>query len=510
MKEKMDPSLVIRDVYKRYGQVDALRGVNLSLLPGQIHALLGENGAGKSTLARICSGHSRMDRGELFWKGRSMVWASPGEAFKRGIYLLEQDSPWPPGLTLMECLSLGRECTWWGGLLDLERACEETGRLLERVGLSRDPKERVEFLSAPERQLLGMARALAMDPLLLILDEPTSGLSTEQADRLFHFLNHMKEQGKSILFITHKLREVMRVCHRATVLRKGETVGTFHMSEITEEDLLLHMSGDLEQGQTCLRIFRDSTQEALLRVQELNMDALPGSSGIHGLSFAVVPGEIVALVGAPGNGQSELWAFLSGKDKAREGSVFWAGQPFPKGTVRLRKEGVRFVPEDRTREGLILGCTLWENHLLGGMASQKSSLFSWIRPSRSASMAWDVLKDGQVVAQGPHVEASSLSGGNQQKMILARELEGSPRLVVAVSPTRGLDPRTTQQIRCRLRNICEKGGSVLVISRDWEEVRGLADRVWVLFQGRARQAPENASAKDIMALWTGAGERSEK
>ena len=496
-----EASLTVRGVSKSYGHVKALSKAELSLFPGEIHALLGENGAGKSTLAKVCSGHVTRDAGELIWRGRAVDWKGPGEALTGGICLLEQDVQWVPGLTLGECLGVGREHKRWGLLTDSVRMNQEADELLKRVGLSHEARETVDGLSVPERQLLGVARALALKPDLLILDEPTAVLSQEQVDKLFQFLKEMAGQNRSILFITHKLKEVVRICDKATILREGKSRGIFAVAETSAEELLREMAGPMEVSPRESAVPIET--EEILRADRLRVSALPGSCGLREVSFSVRKGEMIAFVGAAGNGQRELFAFLSGASKAEAGEVSLRGRPFPSGTAELRKQGVRFVPEDRAQGGLVLDLNLWQNRLLGGVASQTRGCFAWMDPTRLSSQTQSVLRDWQILAGGPRESAGFLSGGNQQKLLLARELEGEPCLVVAASPTRGLDPHTAVLIRDKLKAVCGRGGSVILISRDLEEVEGLFHRVWVLFRGRAELLPEDASVQNIMSLWTG-------
>jgi ABC-type uncharacterized transport system ATPase subunit len=477
--EAATTAVALADVVKHFGTVTALDGASFSVRPGTVHALLGENGAGKTTLMRIAFGMVRPDAGRLLVQGRPVAWQSPADAISAGIGMVHQHFTLVPAMTVAENVELGAGAS--GGWRFHRRVTEERTRALSQAsGLDVDPKARVAELSIAAQQRVEILKALSRDARILILDEPTAVLAPRETEELLRWLRTYSGRGGTAILITHKLREAVAVADDVTVLRRGRTVFAARRSEADERVLIRAMIGD-ESDPTIYRTERTvlspspapSAREAIVM-----LDGVVASDGERRetirATFTVHAGEVVGIAGVEGAGQHTLLRVLAGRIQPTSGRL-------------TRPARIGFIPEDRHRDGLVLDFSLAENVALRG-ASERRGRMSWpaIR-QRTATL----VREYDVRASSVRTSARTLSGGNQQRLVLARELDGQPALVVAENPTRGLDVRATADVHDRLRAARDAGAAVILYSSDLDEVLALATRVLAVHTGSVREvAPE--------------------
>jgi ABC-type sugar transport system ATPase subunit len=488
------PGLEFRDVRKSFGAVQALRGVSFAVAEGDAHALVGENGAGKSTLLKILAGILRPDSGSLHWKDQPLILPSPREALERGIGMVYQEMLSFPNLTVTGNIFAGRELVRRGRLLEREMRVQ-TARLLEQLHLAIDPDARAESLSAAHRQLLQVARALAFDCRILVLDEPTASLTDAEADHLFAVLEKLKKSGTTLLYVSHRLPEVFRVCNRITVLRDGGFVGTFDRGTVTPERIVAAMVGrELPPRGAAIAV---TAGDPLLDIRALTR--LPH---FHDISLRLGRGDIVGLFGLVGSGRSELLETIFGLFPAGSGSVRVAGQAVKFTSARdAARAGIVLVPEERQRQGPFFNMTLRDNIMLPSRATRGAVL---IRSQAERRRADELLRAWRIKA--PHADAlpDSLSGGNQQKVVLAKWLATSPRVLLLDEPTKGVDVGAKFEIHEIVRRQAAEGAACLVASSDLPEVLALCNRIVVMREGRLQGelAGDAASEELVMHLAT--------
>jgi simple sugar transport system ATP-binding protein len=459
------PRVALRDIHVRFGATRALEGAQLFVEPGEVHALLGENGAGKSTLVRVLYGMVRPMRGRLELDDRRVELRSPRDALARGIGLVPQHSMLVPQLTVAENLALGARGSLWLGRRTLR---ERAGRLLGEHALEVDPDAAAGTLAVAQQQRLEIVRALARGARVLVLDEPTAVLAPSEVDSLLELIARLARSGTSVVLISHKLDEIMRAAHRVTVLRAGANAGTLDIEDV-EPDVLAHwMVGDAAPPKSQVRVAPPEHEGAvLLRIRDLR------APGLESVSLDVRAGEILALAGIDGNGQTPLEEVLAGVRRMTSG------------TVECRV-ALRVLSGDRQRTGLVLDLRVDENLVLpDAAAGGRPPVFERGRLSRRAlrGLAKELLAPYDVRG-APHAPARALSGGNQQKVCVARALRDAPPVLVAVNPTRGLDMAAAAIVREKLVRRAATGGAVLLISTDLDEVLALGTRIAVMFRGR--------------------------
>lgn len=463
------PDLQLVGVSKRFGDVLALDQVDMHVRLGTVHALLGENGAGKTSLMRIAYGMLSPDAGTVQLNGRPIPLRSPTDAIRNGIGMVHQHFSLIPSMSAVENFALGGRGRY--------SHAEEARRLAHyaaELGLSIRPDTRADAMSPAEQQQLEIAKALGRECHLLILDEPTAVLPPVQAAALLHWLRRFADKGRSVVLITHKLRDAVAVATDVTVLRQGRAVLSANIAGVTEVELLSAMLGDARGEPTPNEIpslgetVRTSAPVASL--QSVTAQDADGRERLDDVSLAVASGEMVGIAGLDGSGHRLLLRILAGRRQATRGSV------------RI-PAAVGFIPEDRQREALALGLDVRENVALRGAGFRNG----WIRWRRWTSLAQQLMHDFDVRARDDRTLVRALSGGNQQKLVLARELSDRPKLIVAENPTRGLDVRATRDVRRRLRAARDAGAAVVLYSSDLDELAADSDRVLAVYSGRVRE-----------------------
>jgi simple sugar transport system ATP-binding protein len=494
------PRLALSGITKVYPSVVANDGVTLDVMPGEIHAVLGENGAGKSTLMKIIYGVVRPDAGTIRWEGEAVEVANPARARRLGIGMVFQHFSLFETLTVAENVALA---------LDAERVGRDLPARIRdvsaRYGLPLDPDRHVHTMSVGERQRVEIVRCLLQDPRLVIMDEPTSVLTPQAVERLFGTLRTLAAEGRSILYISHKLDEIRALCHRATVLRAGRVTGTCDPREETAASLARMMIG----GELPHPRHRDAAPGAArLVVERLTLASDdPFGTSLHEVSLSVHAGEIVGLAGVSGNGQQELMAALSGERVvADSAAVVLDGRPV--GTLdagERRSLGLAFVPEDRLGRGAVPEMTLADNALLTAHR-QAMVAHGFVRRDAVDAYAKDTIAAFGVKAPGPDAVAQSLSGGNLQKYIVGREIRQRPKVMIAAQPTWGVDVGAAAQIRQALLDLRDAGVAVLVVSEELDELFEISDRIAVIAQGRLSPARpvRETNAEEIGLMMAGA------
>jgi simple sugar transport system ATP-binding protein len=500
--------LEMRHITKRFPGVVANDDVSFDLRQGEVHALLGENGAGKSTLMNVLYGLYHPDEGEIIVNGERVRLGSARDAIDKGIGMVHQHFMLIPVMTVAENIVLANEPVRSGVLLDFSAAEERVRELSERYGLEVDPRSTIEKTTVGQQQRVEILKALYRNADILVLDEPTAVLTPQEAQELFEIVRSLTSQGKSIIFITHKLNEVLEIADRITVLRRGKLVETLPAAGATEESLARLMVG----REVLLRVEKGASNpgEPLLRVEDLHVRDDRDIEKVRGISFEVRSGEIVGIAGIDGNGQTELIDAMTGLRKLDAGRVVVAGEDVTRGTALDRFDaGLGHIPEDRQRRGLVLEFSIAENIALHDFRRAPSSRLGWLFPRRLVAAARRLIKEFDVRGGGPQTLAGALSGGNQQKVVLAREIDRDPRVLIAAQPTRGLDVGAIEFVHRRLLEERSEGRGVLLVSLELEEILSLSDRILVVYEGEiVGEYPPTASEEELGIAMTGGGRRA--
>jgi ABC-type uncharacterized transport system ATPase subunit len=504
-----DPAaLELRGITKRFGAVVANDRVDFDLRRGEVHALLGENGAGKSTLMSILYGLYTPTEGEILVGGEPVRIDSPSDAIDLGIGMVHQHFMLVPVMTVTENIVLGNEPSHITGVLDFKEASQRVRELSDRYGLAVDPDAVIEDTTVGMQQRVEILRALYRGAQILVLDEPTAVLTAQEVTELFRVLRALQETGTSIVFISHKLNEVLEIADRITVLRRGKRIDTVPKEGATEESLARMMVG----RDVLLRVDKAAGKpvEPVLRVEDVHVRDERGLEAVRGVDLQVHGGEIVALAGVDGNGQQELVDAIAGLAVPESGNIVVAGTEVAGRGVRAATDaGVAHIAEDRHRRGLVLPFTLAENLALREYRSPELSRRGLLQVRRIATRARGLLKEYDVRGGNETSLASSLSGGNQQKVCIAREIASNPKLLIAHQPTRGLDVGAIEFVHRRLIAERDAGRGILLVSLESEEVRSLADRILVIYEGRiVGELPPDASEEQLGILMTGGGSRA--
>ena len=502
------PAVELVGIVKRFPGVVANRDVNLRVAPATIHAIVGENGAGKSTLMKILYGMQAPDEGTISVHGEPVAFKSPNDAIEAGIGMVHQHFMLADNLTVIENIILGyepRRSFPFRRLIDTGAARDRIVDLGERYGLAVDPDALVETLGVGQRQRVEILKVLYRGATTLILDEPTAVLVPQEVDELFANLRELKREGITILFISHKLDEVLAAADDITVIRAGTTVATADPAQVTTKQLAELMVGsELPTPET-----RESTvtDQVELSVADLGI-APPGRRPtLEGISFDIHRGEIVGIAGIEGNGQTELIEAILGLAQLTSGTVQLGGDDITTWSTRQRRDaGISYIPADRHRHALLLDAPLWENEMLGHQTQPPNTRGPWIDRAGARRRTEEIVERFDVRTPGIDVTAEALSGGNQQKLIVGRELMAGPQVLIAAHPTRGVDVGAQAAIWDQLRDARSAGLATLLVSADLEELIGLSDRLLVIFEGRivAELDPATATPTDLGQHMTGA------
>jgi len=502
--------LEMRHITKRFPGVVANDDVSFDLKKGEVHALLGENGAGKSTLMNILYGLYHPDEGEIRIADRPVRLGSPSAAIEAGVGMVHQHFMLIPVMTVAENIVLAAEPTRARALLDLGEANARVREISERFGLAVDPNARVEDITVGQQQRVEILKALYRNADILVLDEPTAVLTPQEAGELFEIIRELTNQAKSIIFISHKLNEVTEVAERITVLRRGKTVKTLPAEGATEAGLARLMVG----REVLLRVDKGISHptDKLLEVAALHVFDDRGVEKVRGLSLDVRAGEIVGIAGIDGNGQSELIDAMTGLRKAVSGTVTVAGEEVTADSVYGHfAAGLGHIPEDRQRRGLVLEFSIAENIALHDYCHAPDSRFGWLFPTRLVERGARLIGEYDVRGGGPSTRAGGLSGGNQQKVVLAREIDRNPRVLIAAQPTRGLDVGAIEFVHRRLVEERDEGRGILLVSLELEEILSLSDRILVMYEGQiVGEFPPTVSEEELGIAMTGGGRGQEE
>jgi len=495
----------LRGITKRFPGVVANRDIDLRVRRGEVHAIVGENGAGKSTLMKTLYGEHRPDEGEILVDGRTVSFKSPSDAIAAGIGMVHQHFMLADNLTVLENVVLGAEKLH--GIAGAART--KIREISDAYSLDLDPDALLEELGVGDRQRVEIAKVLYRDARILILDEPTAVLVPQEVDELFGNLAELKREGLTVIFISHKLDEVRKVADSITVIRRGTTVGEADPRTTTTKQLAEMMVGsELPSPETRTSTVRETPVLELRNVTALNADVRPV---VDGVNLTVREGEVVGIAGVEGNGQAELVDAIMGLRPLATGGVFLAQDAgladISHWNTRARREaGLGFIPEDRHRQGMMLDATLWENRILGHQTQPPAARGVFIARRAARADTARIMRDYDVRAPGPETMAAALSGGNQQKLIVGREMSAKPRLLVAAHPTRGVDVGAQAAIWNLLKDARAQGMGILLISADLDELIGLSDTLQVMLRGRlvATLDPASVTPEQLGGYMTGA------
>ena len=504
-EEELALAIELIGITKRFPGVVANDHVELKVEEGEIHAVCGENGAGKSTLMKILYGMLQADEGTMNVFGREVRFASPTEAINAGIGMVHQHFMLADQLTVLENVILGAEPVQSLGLIDFDEAKDHLKEVAEAYGLYIDPDDLVEDLEVGERQRVEIIKVLYRGAKILILDEPTAVLVPQEVEALFRNMRDLKKDGATILFIDHKLDEVLAIADTITVLRQGRTVSTVKPDQVSAHDLAELMVGsELPTPETT-----ESTvqEQVALEVSGLTVIDEDERVIVDDVSFRVRRGEVLGIAGVEGNGQTELIEAVIGISPAARGTIILSGTDITRATVRHRREqGIGYIPQDRQREGLLLPAPLWENAALGHQTQAPFSRGMWIDRKGARQRTESIKSEFDVRAPDVDVPAHALSGGNQQKLIVGREMMAEPSVLLAAHPTRGIDVGAQAEVWEDIKAARRAGLATVLISADLDELIGLSDTIVVMLRGRivATLDPATVTPRDLGAFMTGA------
>ena len=497
--------LSMKNINKSFPGVLALDDVTLDILPSEIHALVGENGAGKSTLMRALSGISKIDSGTIYWKGTPVEISQPRDAQKLGISMIHQELAIIPYLDVGKNIFLGREPQLKvSGVIDWKKLYKQAQEQLDKLGLDINPKAPVESLTIAQQQMVEVAKALSMDASLIVMDEPTSALTEKEVEALFSYMKKLRENGVSIIFISHRLNEIQRVSDRITILRDGKWIGTSEVENLTQDDIVKMMVGR-EVEQSAKKQAKPSS-EIVLKVENL-------SSGdeVHNVTFDLHKGEILGIAGLVGAGRSALAEAIFGSRKITSGYIELDHKKVKFASPQTAIEhGLGLVPEDRKAQGLFLNMAVWQNIVIAGI--KKTTRFGFVRKAETQKISASLVDRLSIKTPNLGQQVKNLSGGNQQKVIIARWLSLKPKILILDEPTRGIDVGAKAEIHNLLKQLATEGVGVLMISSELPEILGVSDRILVMKEGYlvAELDPELSSQDEIMQAAAGSKDENIK
>ncbi len=478
-----NPVVEMRSITKKFGDFVANDRIDLTVHKGEIHALLGENGAGKTTLMKVLYGLLQPNEGEIYVHGKQVEMENPNVAIGQGIGMVHQHFMLVQPFTVAENIILGQETTKGFGVIDRNRAVQDVKDLSERYGLIVDPNREIRDISVGMQQRVEILKALYRGAEILILDEPTAVLTPQEIEELVKIMRSLTEEGKTVIVITHKLKEIKMVADNCTIIRRGKYIDTVKVEDTTESELASKMVGrEIE-----LKVQKDEARpgEVALSIQDLVVKDSRGINAVDGFSLDVQKGEILALAGIDGNGQTELIEALTGIREIESGKVKVHDKEVQGGTPRdIFEAGLASIPEDRQRRGLVLDYTVAENLVLQNYGKKPFSRRGVLDREEISKYAQELIKNFDVRPPEEAYLAKELSGGNQQKVIIAREVSNDPDVLVASQPTRGLDVGAIEYVHRALVDQRDKGRAVFLISLDLDEVLNVADRIAVIYEGK--------------------------
>lgn len=496
------PTLELTGVQKSFGQVVALRDGQITLMPGSIHALIGENGAGKSTLVKIIAGLYQRDAGTFEMEGKPVSFRNTAEAKAAGIAIIYQEPTLFPDLSVTENVFMGRQPTKRFGQIDKAKMRREVVELMTRLGVDIDPDRPAEGLSIADQQLVEIAKAVSLDAKVLIMDEPTAALSGVEVEKLFDIARSLRDEGRALMFISHRFNEVFELCDTVTVMRDGSYVATEPTVSVTEAELIRQMVG--RNVDDLFPKIETTPGDILLEVKDLS-----SSGQFEDISFDVRSGEIVALAGLVGAGRSEVARAVFGVDSYDSGEVLMKGKPLPKHRPTVAMErGIALVPEDRRKQGLVMQSTIARNTTDAIRKTLEQMGLITNKAENKAAKEWS--RNLEVKTLSMDTKAGTLSGGNQQKVVLAKWLASNPDVLIIDEPTRGIDVGTKAEVHRRISELANEGMGILMISSELPEVLGMADRILVMREGQitAELPREGATPESVMYAATHATEET--
>lgn len=497
-------ALEMKDITKRFPLVVANDKVNLTIFKGEIHALVGENGAGKSTLMSILYGIYQADSGQIFINGEKVNITNPNIAINLKVGMVHQHFMLVPPLTVVENIILGMEPKKNNIFIDMKKAIKKVEELSNNLGFKIDPKSKIENISVGIQQRVEIIKVLFRGAEILVMDEPTAVLTPQEVEELFEILRALKKQGKTIIFITHKLNEVKDLSDRVTVMRRGKVVGVKNTKDTNQEEIASMMVG----RKVIFEIKKNPLHlgKTALKVEKLEAQNNKGLPAIKNISFEIKEGEILGFAGVEGNGQTELIEVITGLRSASHGKIFLYDQDITNCSPRsIREDKIAHIPEDRRQRGIILNYTIAENLILGSHYRPPFNKGLVLNFTAINNHANNLIKNFDIRPLDKDNLLKSLSGGNQQKVIVARELFGEPKLLIAAQPTRGLDVGSIEFVHQQILNERDKGKAILLVSADLEEIFSLADRIAVIYEGKIVNVSDlkKTNEKEIGLLMTG-------
>jgi rhamnose transport system ATP-binding protein len=494
------PLLEVRDVTKSFGAVAAVRGCSFPLYPGEVHALVGENGAGKSTMVKILAGVHRPDTGTLLADGHEVWFHGPGDAKNAGIAVIYQEPTLFPDLSVAENIAMGAHPLGRFGMIDRPAMRATAQELFDRLGVGIDPSRPARGLSIADQQIVEIAKAIGAHARVLIMDEPTAALSAVEVERLFSVVRALRDDGAAVLFISHRFEEITALCQRVTIMRDGAHVSTDVVEDVTVDDMVRRMVGrDLDA------LF--PKQDVVPGEVVLAVDGLTRDGVLREVSFTVRAGEIVALAGLVGSGRSEVVQAVFGVDSRDSGTVSVGGTAVrPNSSRAAMAAGMALVPEDRRQQGLVMDLSIQRNVTLPRSGALASLGFLWGGGERAEAARWT--KRLQTKYRSLADTAGTLSGGNQQKVVLAKWLATKPKVLIVDEPTRGIDVGTKAEVHRLMSQLAADGVAVLMVSSELPEVLGMADRVLVMREGRIVAEIPRAEATEETVMYAAMGQEA--
>ena len=496
----------MKNITKKFGEFTANKNINLTVHKGEIHSLLGENGAGKSTLMNLLYGLYEPTEGEIYLNGKKIKIDSPGVAIENGIGMVHQHFMLVQNFTVVENIILGMETTKKLGVLDIDKARQQVKEISEQYGLFVDPDVKIEDISVGMQQRVEILKALYRGADILILDEPTAVLTPQEIDELMEIIRNLSSQGKTIIIITHKLREIKEIADNCTIIRRGEMVDCIDVESSSEEDLASMMVG--REVSFKVEKTQCNVGETVLKVEDLIVKDNRDLDAVNGLCLELRKGEILGIAGVDGNGQSELIEALTGLRKVESGTIDLNGHDIVNKTPKeIIESGLSNIPEDRQKRGLVLPFSIAENMILENYHEKPFSKAGILQHKEISEHAKKLIAKFDVRPADENYISGSLSGGNQQKVILAREIYNDPDVLIAAQPTRGLDVGAIEYIHKYLVDQRDRGKAVLLISFELDEIMNISDRISVIFDGKILDTicSEDADERTLGYLMAGGG-----